>query len=95
MTERHEHRVSHSDLTLLAFTCKHCKAELTLDFRNEEQRRRLLDPLMHALRCPFCDVEFDRSFQKSFQCYSEWRQRLEDSGHEIIFRLPDAQQGTG
>lgn len=81
MTETLERRVSHRELTLLAFICKRCKAELTLDIRNEEQCSKLLE-----LHCPFCRADFDSQLRESFTIFRKWRERLGD--HEIIFRLP-------
>lgn len=89
MTEQHERRISHSELTLLAFKCKRCAAEVTLDIRSEEQCRRMFDPQAYPLHCPFCDAEFDRYFRESFRLFGEWRQKLEASGQEIVFRLQD------
>ncbi len=82
MTDLAERRISYRELVLLAFTCKRCRAELTLDIREEEQKQKL-----SHLQCPFCKAEFDRYLWESFNIFDEWRKRIEVSGHEVIFRI--------
>lgn len=89
MTEQHERRISHKELTSLAFRCKSCQAEFTLDLTNEEQGRRLEDMRgEHWQQCSFCGTHFDSSLRGSLRLLVDWRRRLEQAGYEIVFRLP-------
>ena len=89
MTEHTEGRVSHRELVLLAFVCGRCGGELTMDIRSREQAGRFVerDPVSE-LKCPFCAATFPPAFVASFRDFVAWRNKLEGSGQEIIFRLP-------
>jgi hypothetical protein len=84
MTEEHERRISHRELSLLAFKCKTCQVEFSIDLANDEQVRKLFESNVAWVACSFCGTLFDSALRGSL----EWRQRLADARTEIIFRLP-------
>lgn len=88
MTEITERRISWDELYLLAFECKACRAEMTLDLRNKDQRRRLFSDGALTMTCPFCGADFDSALVESIRRFEHWRQKVQDSGHVVTFRLP-------
>lgn len=89
MTETHERRISHKELTLISFTCKHCKGELTFDITNTEQRKRVVGAEW-AVECPWCGKPFHKYLSGAFVDYWAFLQKLEAAEHEVIFRTPIA-----
>ena len=90
MTEIQERRISHKELVVLAFQCKHCRGELVIDLRSEKQRERLFHSASTPMVCPFCGVEFDRLFHQSFQGLRDWLERLKEAGQEVFFCLRES-----
>lgn len=88
MTETTERRISWDELFLLAFDCTSCHAELTLDLKNADQRRRFADRDAFTMSCPFCGATFDSALIESIRRFEHWRQKVGESGHAVTFRLP-------
>ncbi|PYN83022.1 MAG: hypothetical protein DMD96_03875 [Candidatus Rokuibacteriota bacterium] len=88
MTETTERRIPHTDLTLVAFRCLHCKAELTLDFTNETQRQGLLGR-KDTGTCSFCGQNFDRWLLEALRAFQEMRDKLKDTNAELVFRVAE------
>lgn len=85
MTESRELRIPSSDLAVICIQCKHCKAEVTVDLRRQEQRRIL--EKTNRLECPACRREFDSALRDALISFDSWSAQVKQSGEEVSFRL--------
>ena len=85
MTERHEHRVAHTELTLVSFECK------------SGQKRPLVGTTKCApkwwkcqgkLICALCEAGFDSALYEALGSFKELLSRLTRAGQVITFRIP-------
>lgn len=86
MTESKELRIPSSDLAVICIRCKHCKAELAVDLRRQEQRR-VLDEL-NKFECPVCRTGFDSALRRALKSFDGWLSEIQQSGEDVSFRLP-------
>ena len=91
MTEIHERRVSHKELTLLEFQCPHCKSEMTLDLTNTAHIEKLQSFASGGqMGCTFCDHSFDSQFCTALAQFRHWFMALEAMNRKVTFRVPIA-----
>ena len=85
MTEETESRIPYTDLARVAFECKQCQAEISVDITKQEHVR--VENTDRPMVCPICGNEFDSQLKKSFSHLYSWRHILKESGHKVYFRI--------
>lgn len=99
MTEHHERRISHKELTLMSFRCRACGAEISVNLTEPSQvsnLRRTLESPAHQMRCQLCAEFLDapsataRPFAEAVLAFLKFREQLNAADREIIFRMSDS-----
>ena len=90
MTEAHEVRISHDELTTLSFTCQPCGAEIVVNVADARQKRAWDGGAQFA--CPICRANFDSNLKGPIIRFWEWLARVKKSGVTVTFRVPTGNQ---
>jgi transcription elongation factor Elf1 len=85
MTEETEIRIPFRDLTRVAFACKECGAEVTIDISNRKHLP-VEDPDC-LMKCSVCGRDFDSRLRATFSKLFEWYEDVDKTRHEVYFRL--------
>jgi hypothetical protein len=85
MTEERELRIPYTDLLRPSIRCKKCRTEITVDFTKSREVRVYAKG--NQFECPMCRTEFDSRLKESLVIFQEWLQYVEESGHDVSFRV--------
>jgi predicted RNA-binding Zn-ribbon protein involved in translation (DUF1610 family) len=91
MTEYVEIKVSLEESALIAFECKNCGGEITLNIADKKQRGMVVDDNFQRFgRCPLCGNFIDSGLREAFEGLFNWYDAVQKSGHKVFFKFRKA-----
>ena len=84
MTETTEVLIPFEDLTRVAFECKKCHTETTMDISTKENRGFVAG---QPWRCTICSTDFDSQLKGAINDLMSWYEKVSDSKQCVYFRV--------